>query len=262
MNDIRSKKVSLVLGSGGARGLTQIGVLKVIKEQGFQIDEIAGCSIGALLGGLYAQNKLELYEKWITGLSTIGILNLLDFSIFANGVLKGDRIIDAMKELVPDQKIENFSIEFSAIATNLNGETSVTFDSGSFYQAVRASIAFPGVIAPVKRNGSLLVDGGVLNPLPLSLIKKHKENLVIAVNLDGPTEDLNQEVDYGYITLLQHSFRAMRRQLSKMAIDFYKPDIVIDIPKDLSGTWEFNKASIIIEEGSKFAREQLKKYSN
>ncbi len=256
MEKLSPGNVSLVLGGGGARGLTQIGVIKVLEEKGFVIDEIVGCSIGSLVGGLYALDKLDIFEKWVVTLTRRDVYGLMDFGLPTSGIVKGIRIMDKLKEMIPDTTIETLPIAFSAVITELRLEKDLVITSGSLYEAIRASIAIPGIFTMVNRQDKLIVDGGVLNPLPLSHVKKRKENIVIAVNLDGYSDTESEDFQHGKIgmfSVLQHTYTAMRRQLSKLAIEFYRPDYIINVPKNIAGTMEFEKAAFLIERGKELA---------
>jgi NTE family protein len=179
------KRISLVLGSGGARGLAHIGVIEVLEEQGFEIASISGCSMGALIGGVHAMGKLAAYKDWVCALDQGDVLRLLDFSFSSAGLIKGDRVMDAMRELVGDCDIEDLPIDFTAVATDLDARREVWIDDGSLFEAIRASIAVPTVFAPARRGGRTLVDGGLLNPVPIAPTLRDDTDLTIAVDLAG-----------------------------------------------------------------------------
>lgn len=250
MADFSSKKVSLVLGSGGARGLTQIGVIKALEEQGAVIDEIVGCSIGSLIGGFYAKGELHLFEEWVTKLTNTDVLGLLDFTWQSTGWVKGEKVLNKVKQIIPDVDIRDLPILFTAVATNLTQECDYPIYKGSLYDAIRASISIPGVFTAVTRKRGKMVDGGVLNPLPLNYVKKREENIVIAINLEAPPS--NKEMvfkDDSMLSVLQHSYYIMRNQITNLTIELYKPDYVIHVPKDTSGIWDYGKAKYLIEKG-------------
>lgn len=181
------KKAALVLSSGGARGLAQIGAIEVLRENGFEITSVAGASIGSLIGGLYAMGELEKYKKWVCTLKRMDVLNLMDFTVSGSGLLKAEKIFRTMQSIIPDREIADFPIPFTAVATDIISEQEIIFRHGSFYQAVRSSIAIPAIITPVKRNSSVLVDGGVLNPIPWQHVMRRPGDLLVVINLYGAT---------------------------------------------------------------------------
>ncbi|HDO26967.1 MAG TPA: patatin, partial [Bacteroidetes bacterium] len=160
-------KVALVLSSGGSKGLAHIGAINVLEKNGFEITSVSGSSIGSVIGGIYAMGELPRYTEWVKTLNKKTIWGLMDFAFSTQGLLKGENVFNKMKTFIPDRDIEEMNIPFSAIATDLINEKEVVFDKGSFYDAVRASVAIPTVFTPVKYKDTILVDGGVLNPLPI-----------------------------------------------------------------------------------------------
>ncbi|MEZ5558038.1 MAG: patatin-like phospholipase family protein [Pseudomonadales bacterium] len=182
-------RVSLVLGAGGARGLAHIGVIRAIEEAGYDIRYISGSSMGALIGGIYATGKLNVYEQWVCGLERMDIVQLLDFGWGKGGALfKGDRIMEVLKDLIGDRQIEELPIGYTAVATELNRRREVWFNRGSLFSAIRASIAIPLLFAPVHRGKQLLLDGGILNPIPIAPTLNDDTDLIIAVGLSGTDE--------------------------------------------------------------------------
>jgi len=178
-----SKKISLVLSGGGARGLAHIGVIEELVEKGYEIHSIAGTSMGALVGGLFAMGELDKYKEWMIGLDKLKVFSLVDFTLSAHGLVKGDKVLLKMQEFIPDQKIEKFPIHFTALATDIKNREAVVFKKGSFYEAVRASIAIPNVMKPVNKKNQLLVDGGLLNNLPLAYARREKGDTLLAVDV-------------------------------------------------------------------------------
>ena len=164
----KPKTVSLVLGSGGARGHAHIGVIRALHEMGFEVRNISGCSMGSVIGGIYAADKLDTYTDWAFQLTRGDVVKLLDFSFSLRSIFKGERIFDVLRELVGDCKIEELDRRFTAVATSMNDEEEVWINSGSLFTAMRCSTAVPGVFSPVQRNGHTLVDGGLVNPLPIA----------------------------------------------------------------------------------------------
>ncbi|MEX1241557.1 MAG: patatin-like phospholipase family protein, partial [Cyclobacteriaceae bacterium] len=165
-----NKKVHLVLGSGGARGVAHIGVIEVLEETGHEIISVTGCSMGAVVGGIYAAGFQNVYKDWLLALTKPLLFQMLDFTLSRQGFLKGERIFSMLQEVTGRQMIEQMKIPFTAVAADMAQDKEVHYRTGDLYKALRASIAIPGVFTPVVENGQFLVDGGVLNPLPLNLV--------------------------------------------------------------------------------------------
>ena len=178
--------VALVLSSGGARGLVHIGAIEELKRQGYHITSVAGCSMGALVGGMFAAGRLHDFKQWMFDLDRSKMWQLTDLSLSLTHLMKGERVIEAMKDVVPDVNIEELPIPYCAVATDWETGREVVFRRGSLYDAIRASISMPAVFSPVRRNGMILVDGGVFNPLPLNQVQRHEGDLLAAVNVSGP----------------------------------------------------------------------------
>ncbi|MFZ1411373.1 MAG: patatin-like phospholipase family protein [Micropruina sp.] len=181
--------VALVLGSGGARGYAHIGVIEVLAERGFKIGVIAGSSMGALIGGLEAAGRLHVYADWVRGLSKSEVFKLLDPVFSGPGVIRAERILERVSEILEGVRIEDLPIPFTAVATDLLAGREVWFQSGPLNVAIRASIAIPTVITPILVNGRLLVDGGLLNPVPIEPTTATRTDLTIAVSLSGQRRD-------------------------------------------------------------------------
>jgi NTE family protein len=202
--EIKNKKtISLTLGSGGARGYAHIGVIEILENQGYQIKSIAGSSMGALIGGLYAVGKLVEYKQWVLNLNYYDIYKLLSISLVDGGLVDAEKVFDKIKAFIGDVLIEELPIKYRAVATDLKTQEPVVFEKGKLIDAIRASIAVPTIFIPVYKNDTILVDGGVLNPLPINLISSDQTDLKIAVNLDAniqnkyiidiPKEQLSRE---------------------------------------------------------------------
>jgi NTE family protein len=179
------RRVALALGSGGARGYAHIGVVHELQERGYQIVGIAGSSMGALVGGLQAAERLDEFADWARSLTQRSILRLLDPSISAAGVLRAEKILDAVRDILGAVTIEELSIPYTAVCTDLLAGKSVWLQRGPVDEAIRASIAIPGVIAPHVIDGRLLADGGILDPLPMAPIAAVNADLTVAVSLSG-----------------------------------------------------------------------------
>ena len=181
------KRVALVLGSGGARGYAHIGAVQVLKERGYEIAAIAGTSVGAVIGGLEAAGKLEEYVEWVTSLNARDVLMLMDASPFGAGAIRLERVLARMSDILDGARIEELPIPYTAVATDLGARREVWFTSGPVDVAIRASVAIPGAITPIMVNGRLLVDGGVLNPVPMDAVLSADADFTLAVSLSGWT---------------------------------------------------------------------------
>ena len=179
------KDVALVLSSGGARGLAHIGAIEELEAQGYRITSIAGCSMGALIGGVYAAGKLSEFREWMKTVDKKKMLELTDFSLSLNHIVKGTRIIKAIMEFVPDVLIEDLPIPYCAVATDWISGHEVVIDKGSLFEAIRASISLPSFYEPVRRDGMILIDGGVVNPIPMNRVKRHDGDLLVGVDVSG-----------------------------------------------------------------------------
>ncbi len=177
-------KVALVLGSGGARGYAHIGVIEALESRGFEIISISGCSMGALIGGLYAAGKLPEYRSWVSELDYLDVLRLVDVTWSPMGAMRANKVMEKLDALIHDIRMEDLPIPLTTVATDMVRQREVWFQNGSLLRAIRASIAVPGVITPVTLGEQVLVDGGLLNPLPMMpALAAHKADIVIAVNV-------------------------------------------------------------------------------
>lgn len=285
------KTISLVLGSGGARGLAHIGVIREIEANGFQIAAISGCSAGALIGGIYAAGKLDEFEHWIHALTKMDIVKLLDLSWGENGIVKGDKIINTLVDLVGDKTIEELPIPFTAVAADIENEKEVWINEGRLFDAIRASISLPMFFTPVRYNQTHLIDGGVLNPVPIAPTFDDHTDITVAVNLGGgldqsigskpvkpPAEkDLSpfrkniqryidqwqsdtgdgDEKDWGVYDVANMAFDAMQGTIARQKLAAYPPDVTIEIPRNACGTFEFDRAAEMIELGRRKTKERI-----
>ena len=285
------KTVSLVLGSGGARGLAHIGVIHWLEENDFKIKSIVGCSIGEVIGGIYAAGKLDEYEQWVRSITKVDIVTLLDLSWEKSGLVRGDKLINTLINLVGEKLIEDLTISYTAVATDIKGQKEIWIKSGSLFDAMRASFAIPLFFTPFKYKGVDLVDGGVLNPVPIAPTFGDETDMTIAVSLGGHSESpeklsvvsaapaspsspfrekidrfinrLQQSVtssssrDWGVYDIAIQSFEAMQRTIARQKLAAYPPDIVIEIARNACQTLEFDRASEMIELGHRKAKECL-----
>ena len=284
-----NKNVALVLSSGGARGLAEIGVIEALENNGFNITSVSGSSIGAMIGGLYAMGKLDNYSQWVKTLDRKAIWGLMDISIKNQGLLKGERVLEKMKDFIPDMNIEDMNIPFTAIATDILNEKSIVFEKGSYYEAIRASIAIPAVFTPVMYKNTILVDGGVLNPIPIEHVIRQSNDILVVVNLYGEKESFIEENNLlnlpqnnynlktiadklsrliatgnkrsiGYISLLTTSSSYMVHKIAELNIEKYKPDILINIPSNRASTFDFHRADELIKYGEFVANKAVRNY--
>jgi len=277
-----NRKIALVLSGGGARGIAHIGVIEELEKRGYEITSIAGTSMGAVVGGMYAAGKLEEYKEWMCSLDKMKVFSLVDFTFSADGIVKGDKVLNAIKEFVPDTNIEDLKIAYSATAADIENHKEIVYRSGSLYEAIRASIAIPMVITPVIKNGAIIVDGGVLNNLPISNVKRNKDDLLVAVyvNANVPPvklkvskkeekekksvylqklnefyEQLNiispksKKEKIGYFTLIDKTIVSASLQLVQLSIERNPPDILVNISRDTCGTYDFYRAEELVEIG-------------
>ena len=175
-----------MLAGGGARGVAHIGAIEELESQGFEVHAVAGTSMGALVGGMYASGHLEPFKEWMYTLDKYKVFGLVDFALSTEGLVKGDRVMRAMKELVPDVKIEKMPLPFAAVAADLLTGREVVLDRGGLYDAIRASISIPSVFRPVRRGNQVLVDGGTVNPLPLNRVRREPGDVLVAVDVSAP----------------------------------------------------------------------------
>ncbi len=283
-----TKDIALVLSSGGARGLAHIGVIEELEAQGFHITSIAGTSMGALIGGIYAAGKLQEFREWMKSIDKRKMLELTDLSFSLNHLVKGNRIIDAIKKIVPDTKIEDLSIPYCAVATDLENGREVTFRKGSLFGAIRASISLPGYYEPVRINDMVLIDGGTVNPIPLNRVARKKGDLLVGVDVSGhdykgqsqlqhfieerrrQDKSLSQQIlnrlipdnlDFNYFTMLSRTSSIMIRQNSKLMAQLTQPDILIDIQLRRYGGFDYDKSEKLIAIGHKYAQRAIEKYN-
>ena len=176
---MKRQTVSLVLGSGAARGLAHIGVIEWLNEHGYRIESIAGASMGALVGGIYAAGELDSYKEWVLALETMDVIRFLDLAFSSEGLFKGDRLMDALREMVGDCNIEELPVTYTAVACDLDRRREVWFTDGPLFDAIRASIAIPTVFTPHRYRGMKLLDGGLLNPVPIAPTLRDDTDLTI-----------------------------------------------------------------------------------
>jgi len=182
MNGSRKPRVGLALGSGSARGWAHIGVIRALESAGIKPDVVCGTSIGALVGGAYVAGELDRLEEWVRALTMKDVIAFMDFTL-SGGLVRGNRLLEYFRQHFTDRRIEHLETPFAAVATALETGTEIWMRSGSLFEAVRASIAVPGLFAPVLHDGMVLVDGGLVNPVPVSVARAMGAEILIAVDL-------------------------------------------------------------------------------
>ena len=283
----KTKNVALALSSGGARGLAHIGAIEELEAQGYHISSIAGCSMGALIGGVYAAGKLNEFREWMKTIDRKKMLGLIDFSLSLNHIVKGTRIIEAIMEFVPDVNIEDLPIPYCAVATDLKAGREVMFRKGSLFKAIRASISLPSFYEPVKRNDMILIDGGIINPLPLNRVKRQAGDILVGVDVSGHDykaqwDELQRltaiqkhdkslkskildmlipdNIEFNYYTVLSRASSLMIRQNSILMAKLTNPDILVDIQMNRYGTFDFDKSEKLIAIGHQKTSQAIDKY--
>ena len=267
--------------------MAHIGAIEALEEHGYHISSIAGCSMGALIGGVYAAGKLKEYREWMKTIDRKKMLGLTDFSLSLNHLVKGTRIIEAIMEFVPDMAIEDLPIPYCAVATDLKAGKEVVFNKGSLFEAIRASISLPSFYEPVQRDDMILIDGGVLNPIPLNRVYRHGGDILVGVDVSGHnyktqweemqrlTEIQKQDtslktkildmlmpdnIGFNYYTVLSRATSLMIRQNSILMTKLMAPDMLIDIQMNRYGTFDFDKSEKLIAIGQRKASQTICKF--
>ena len=285
----RKPRIGLVLGSGGARGLAQIGAIEEIQARDMEVVAIAGASSGALVGGLHAAGQLGAYRDWLLGMDRNAMLRLLDPGWGRASLFTGGRLIAALREVCGSPRIEDLPIDFTAVAVDLERHREVWLRQGDMWDAVRASFAIPGVFTPHVVDGRALVDGGLLAPVPLTAMRMSNADVVIAVDLNGPPRAREQQAAtdtdagattgatgsrwwplhlgrrqadtggsrLGFIELMTASLDTMQGRIARVQLALDPPGVEIRIPRDASQFYEFWRAAELIELGRAEAAKAL-----
>ena len=288
-DQMKTKDIALVLSSGGARGLAHIGAIEELESHGYHISSIAGCSMGALIGGVYAAGKLKEFREWMKTIDRKKMIELTDFSFSINHLAKGTRIIETIMEFVPDMAIEDLPIPYCAVATDLKAGREVIFNKGSLFEAIRASISIPSFYKPVLRDGMVLIDGGILNPIPLNRVKRQKKDILVGIDVSGHdykaqwdemhrlTEMQKQDtslkskildmlipdnIEFNYYTVLSRTSSLMIRQNSILMAKLMNPDILVDIQMNRYGTFDFDKSEKLVAIGKQKTLNAISKYES
>ncbi len=292
-----SKNISLVLSGGGARGIAHIGVINVLQENGFHINAVAGTSMGAMVGGVFCSGTLPKFQKWLADADLKEAIKILDYSFSAPGFIKGEKLMKKIQDFLPFKNIEDLQLPYTAIATDILNRKEVVFNKGNISEAIRASISIPSIFTPVIKNDQVLVDGGVMNNIPINRVAKKEKDLVIAVcvNADVPMKKEYQNImafkenseknEYleklkkmrtyikkyihskkdttknenkiGQYELIDRSIHMLITEVSKTILTNYPPDILIEIPRSMCSTFDFLKGKKIMEIGRLATMEKL-----
>ena len=245
--------------------------------------------MGALIGGVYAAGKLEEFRNWMKTIDRKKMLELTDFSLSLNHLVKGSRIIEAIMEFVPDMPIEDLPIPYCAVATDLKAGREVVFDKGSLFEAIRASISLPSFYEPVQRDDMILIDGGVINPIPLNRVQRQPGDILVGVDVSGHDYKAQWEkkqalverrkrdkslkaqildklipdnIDFNYLTLLSRTSSLMIRQNSILMAQLTHPDMLIDIQMSRYGSFDYHLSEKIIAVGRLKTSLAISKFEN
>lgn len=280
--------VALVLSSGSARGFVHIGAIEALERAGYKITSVAGTSMGALIGGMYAAGKLAEIKDWLVSLDRKKVFQLVDFSFSLNHVVKGRRVMDAIAEIVPDTDISQLPIPFCAVAADVQHGEEIDFREGSLLKAVRASISLPSILRPMHTDGRILIDGGAVNPIPLNRVKRHDGDILVAINVNAPADPVydlirrqakqrlkaagsslwqklipdSETADSNYYTLLSNTFSLMIQSNTERALQITPPDIRVDIPVNRFGEFDYDRAGRIVRVGRMAMKRAIEAYES
>ncbi|MGC8705565.1 MAG: patatin-like phospholipase family protein [Desulfurella sp.] len=283
------KTVSLALSGGAARGYAHIGVIKELINNGFKINAIAATSMGAVVGAMFAANRLNEYEEWVRNLYKMDIIGLLDFSV-GGGLIKTDKLFNVLGQMIgPNVLIEDLPVKFCAVSVDIVNKKEVWFDKGDLLFAIKASSAIPSIFYPVEKDGHLYVDGGILNNLPVGALRNTQSDYVVAVDINSNVKtkyDItiqkdeekqqnlllkqfnkiskkfkkDQKKQYSIFDIAATSFDIMQNALKSYRLAENKVDILIEIPQDVCKMYDFHKASQLIQIGQIATKKALEFY--
>lgn len=285
----KSKKVALVLASGGARGMAHIGAIEELEARGYEITSIAGASIGAMIAGMYASGRLEEAKQWFLQIDKQRILQMGDLSLSLSHLVKGEKVINELQKVVPDCRIEDLNIPCTIVASDMVNSEEVLFEQGSLWEAIRASISIPLFFKPVKQGDKVLVDGGVLNALPLDRVRRTEGDLLVAMNISARDTMQLEEVKHAtlpkfitdipamnkfledthqselspsvnYISLLNRMTDMMIQHNTMMMTRLMHPDILAEMPQGAYSTFAFDQTALLIEHGRRLMHEAIDRY--
>lgn len=278
-----SKNVALVLSSGSSRGLAHIGGIEALEERGYTISSIAGCSMGAIVAGMFAAGKLPELKAWFLDMTRRHMFELMDFTLTKNYLVKGEKLMGAIGDMIPDYKMENLNIPLSLVATDMKKGEEVVFRSGNLNHAIRASFALPVLLQPVQDGDRLLMDGGMSNPLPLNRVQRTEGDILACVNVSGafitkPEEEKEPswletmiekyagkklkptEKQMSTLSILDRCSDVMIQQHTELMKQYCPPDICVDIAMNQFGSFEYDNAEEIIRFGYDRMMAQIDEY--
>ncbi len=278
------QKVALVLSSGSSRGMAHIGAIRALIKNGYQITSIAGTSMGAIVGGMYAAGKLNEFECWCKSLDWRHIAQLIDISPTHNAFVKGEKIMEEFEEIIGDVRIEDLPIPVSIIATDFQTGREVIFNKGLLIDAIRASMSLPLFFHPFTHEDTCLVDGGLSNPLPLNRVKRTEGDILVAVNVSAPEqpkfarpktpqekedetildrlfERLQDRKRINYLGVLTRTIDIMIQHNTQLMEKRFVPDVKIDIPMNYYDRFAFSDARCIIAHGQELMARELAHYA-
>lgn len=279
------KDIALVLGGGGARGYAHIGAIEVLLENGYNITSIAGTSMGALVGGLYASGKLKELKEISEGINRKKMFKIFNISLGKNHLTDGNNLMEIMDDVIGDVEIEDMPIDFCCCATDIVTGKEKVFNNGPLKTAIRASISIPCLFKPVTDSYHIYIDGSIHNTLPLDRVKRHEGDILVAVNVSAPdshpytsylehTDDKDDEsvksiwkklfshneLSMNYFNIMQRVVKISIQNNTQMAMRLTPPDICAEIPMDSFNILKFNKATEIIAMGREAMKQALQRY--
>ena len=272
------RKVALVLSSGGSRGYAHIGAIEALVESGYEITSVAGSSMGALIGGIYAAGHLSEVKEWFCTLTRRDVFSLIDISLGINHVVKGDRVMRRLQEIVPDVLIEHLNIPYCAVATDVRTDAPVVFRSGSLFEAIRASISMPTLFRPVERDGLLLIDGAISNGLPLTEVARTDGDLLVASNVSAPARHIHPSgttpsrrnpfvsrlihsdlAEANVVSLVSDSMHILIQKNISLQLQLTPPDMLLEMPMN-SYNFDYDKCAAIADRGHRLMLKAISRF--
>lgn len=274
--------------------MAHIGVIEEILKSGYTITSISGTSIGSLIAGVYVSGKMDEFKEWVSRITKLDVFKFMDFAFNKSGFIKGEKIFKELQKFFLDKNIEDLDIPYVAVAVDIKNHKEVIFRSGPLSRAIRASVSIPTVLKPVIHNGIELVDGGVLNPLPISCVKRKKGDLLIVVDLGADIPypipkskkvTVEQETNYrktmefinekwsgyfkndkqkrtGFFDLMTESLYAMQMKLTQNTIKEYNPHMVVNISRKSCDLFEYHRSEELIQYGREQFQKSLSRFNN
>lgn len=258
--EYKMKEVALVCSSGSSRGLTQIGAIDALIERGYHIHSVAGCSIGAIIGGLYAAGKLEELKSFFREMNMRQMFRLSDFSVGHEYLIKGAKLLDTFGSMIPDYRIEDLPTPLALIATDIRTGREQVFREGNLATIIRASFSLPVILRPVEYQDMLLVDGGVTNPLPLNRVDRKDGDILVALNVSAPIDTGKDTPSQLPFSLLDRVSDIMLVQNSELMKQLCPPDMEMQIAINDLGTYDYDKADELIALGHELMTREIDRY--